>query len=174
MIHISTALKTALGSPMTYQTTFEPTFLHHEGGTKFYEVIAFNNPDTGQHFIVRRWGKMKTKGEVKIEIAKTTRGSMGLKERAIESKRQRGYSPVAVTEGLHSRARSFVDESEMKLAFVMHYGPDNASKVAAAFGISLSGAAVDKTWIDELETVPPVAAKPPAPTVDRGQEWGSW
>lgn len=160
---------------MTYQTTFEPTFLHHEGGTKFYEVIAFNNPDTGQHFIVRRWGKMKTKGEVKIEIAKTTRGSMGLKERAIESKRQRGYSPVTTSEGLHGRARTFDDEAALKAALVMHYGSDNAWKVAGALGISFS---VDKVWVDEAADVPesglPTSAKPPVPTIDRGQQWGSW
>lgn len=39
----------------------------HQGGTKKYHLYLFHSPTTGNYLLAKRWGKVGTEGQVKIE-----------------------------------------------------------------------------------------------------------
>jgi hypothetical protein len=183
MIRLSTALHEALSEMDTRmitgedQTTFAPTLLHHEGGTKFYEVITFNNPDLGLHFVVQRWGPIRhvaTGGSVKAYVAPSARAVLLYADKIIKSKTGRGYMAVSSTQKLHGLKRSFDSSVEFTAALSAHYTSDQLRQIDSSIGYKLtagiSGATTTKVWVDEATDVIP----PPKPEIRRDDNWGSW
>ena len=154
------------------QTTFEPLYLEHEGGTKFYEVITFNNPDIGFHVTVQRWGPIaqaKKGGAIKCVSAASTRSALASAEKTIKGKKNRNYHPTDAGFGLHGMARHFASRGDFTAALSSHYSHDQVTAILSAIGLPHS--TVDTIIIDELAEAPP--ALPPK-ELDRGQTWGSW
>lgn len=186
MIKISTALSKALLATELFmttgedQTTFEPFLLHHEGGTKFYEVITFNNPDLGLHFVVQRWGSMahvRKGGAIKVHSTPSARAALSYAEKTIKSKQSRGYSQVSSTHQLHGIKRNFDSLASFHAALATHYTPTQLGEINLAIKHKhkVAGFGIDRVWVDEAGDVI-VAAPPsaPAPEIQRDDNWGSW
>lgn len=184
MISISTALREALLKMDTRmitgedQTTFEPFLLYHEGGTKFYEVITFNNPDVGLHFVVQRWGSMahvRGGGAIKVHSTPSARAALSYAEKTVKSKQNRGYSQVSSTHQLHGVKRNFDSLASFHAALATHYTPAQLGEINHAIKHKIGGVKVDRIWLDEAGE--PIAAQPatvPVPEIQRGDNWGSW
>lgn len=184
MIQISTALRKAFLEMDTRmitgedQTTFEPFLLHHEGGTKFYEVITFNNPDVGLHFVVQRWGSMthvRSGGAVKVHSTPSARAALSYAEKTIKSKQGRGYSQVSSAHRLHGLKRNFDSLASFQAALATHYTSTQLGEINHAIKHKIGGIEVDRVWVDEAGDA--IAAQPatvPVPEIRRGDDWGSW
>jgi predicted DNA-binding WGR domain protein len=163
--------KYVTGELMTHITT-EPRYLAHEGGTKFYEVIEFWNPDDKKFVMVKRWGKVGTAGETMVEEFNVMRACNAAAEKILKAKMSRGYQRDSSTEGFHGRGRSFA-ERELMPALDTHYRSIALTrKVIDMLNLSkIRGMEADMMIVDELSDI---VVEEPGPEPDRGESWASW
>jgi predicted DNA-binding WGR domain protein len=148
-------------------------FMAHEGGTKFYEVVALWNESEKRGALVRRWGKTSARvggGEIKIE-------PYGLKSQldtslraALAEKSKRGYLE-----------RPFEHVGKTIHGVVMCDGPNAFIEVArSTYGANImavlksvfseaSGSSADE---EDIVVEEPVKVVKPEPV--RSQDWASW
>lgn len=152
--------------------TTEPRYFEHEGGTKFYEVVEFWNPDDKRFVLVKRWGKIGTLGETMCESHSSLRACNAAAEKLIKSKMGRGYQRTPSTIGLHARARSFT-EVELIGAIQSHYrSTPFLSELTAMLDVDkIRGLGADMLVVDELNEI---VSEEPGPEPDRGESWGTW
>lgn len=149
-----------------------PSYLAHEGGTKFYEIVALSaNGGKGPFVLVKRWGKMDARragGEIQIETATSHRELLGMLEKYRNAKQKRGYSVSTANWGLYGTDSSAVPEAAVKTLIMAHYGK-NARAVLGALEL-YTGVRADTIVVDEM----PEVAAAPVPEPDRGEGWGCW
>lgn len=156
---------------MTASLSHEATFLEHEGGTKFYEIVRLYNADAGKFVLVKRWGKIAQRirgGEIKIEDYRSARAVDLAADKTAREKMSRGYS-LAKTDtagALHNRSGSYTSEMEFGGALAAHYGP-NATRI----GQAITGKVLDESVAEEENEI---VVLEPEPEPDRGNTWGSW
>jgi predicted DNA-binding WGR domain protein len=154
------------------QITTEPRYLEHEGGTKFYEVIEFWNPDDKKFVMVKRWGKIGTTGETMVEAFGTMRACNSAAEKILKSKMGRGYSKTASAQGFHGRGRSFTPTELVMLLGTHYQSKPFTQKVVDGLDLhKIQGIEATHMIIDELDDI---VTEEPGPEPDRGESWGTW
>lgn len=79
---------------MTYPMNVRRVDFVHKGGTKAYHLLSIINA-TGQGVLVKRWGKVSSFGQIKVELylnAMTTENAL---EAALRERSSRGYKVLA-------------------------------------------------------------------------------
>lgn len=148
--------------------TTDCTYMEHEGGTKFYEVVVLHAADFGKHLVIKRWGKIDTKtggGEILITPATSARTAMQAASKIINGKKARGYSPAITMHGLHSLGTAIDGTEAIKDAIKAHYA-NGWQQILR-----------NMDFPEYAQDVAAVKASPPAkpePEIDRGDNWGSW
>ena len=152
----------------------ETTMMHHEGGTKFYEVARIFNGDGKRFVVVNRWGKVSEArnggGQCKVENF----GSAGTAEIAagkkLSEKRKRGYVDVG---GVSYLSRSF-DGDVARLKLNEHFGDSDTVELIMS-GLALSDVlTASQSDINHLFGRDDVVVEEPEPEVELGEEWASW
>lgn len=158
---------------MTLSITTETTYMEHESGTKFYEVVLVNAADLKKFLVVKRWGKISAKdgeGETQVIPYNTPRTALLAADKVKGEKIKRGYSVMSSAHGLHGgpQLRSTDDiKSAMKNHYAKHW-----PMVLGALGIdTIQGLSMTGAWMDEADSI--VSEEPP-PEPERGDSWGSW
>jgi hypothetical protein len=161
----------------------DTAYLVHSKGSKFYEVISFNNLGNGRRAIMRRWGTatayaINGGGTTKFELCEGTVGLTKEFGRAVVGKKNRGYSPAHSGHGFHnSREREVNPFTESLLR--CHY-----SNVADV-GIIMSGLGLTPERSDLFEQEYDVGLVDdngediieegfPVKELERGADWESW
>lgn len=147
----------------------DTTMMHHDGGTKFYEVIRIFNEGGKRFVVVNRWGKMSERrgGQSKVENF----GSAGIANVAaakkINEKRKRGYNEVIVRDVLPGSFDGDLIRLKLNECFD---DSDTVELIMSGLGISdvLTGASGKTFEPDD------VVVEEPEPEVERGEEWASW
>lgn len=162
----------------------EGTFLMHEGGTKFYEVMLLHTVEHSMHLLIKRWGKTSAihgGGEIQIAQFPNARKAQSAADTLISQKRSRGYERQGgATIGLHGYGGEITGGSAGNIHGLLaaHYGKLNAAAIVREFAPELAhelrGREITGVWIDELGDVVSEGAKEPAPEPERGEGWGSW
>lgn len=153
--------------------TTEPRYLEHEGGTKFYEVIEFWNPDDKKFVLVKRWGKIGTTGETMIEEFNVMRACNAAAEKILKSKMSRGYAKSSSSEGIHGRSRSFAENEVMPILDTHYKSTPFIRKVIDQLNLNkIQGMTADMMIVDELAD--DIVVEEPGPEPDRGESWASW
>lgn len=147
----------------------ESTMMHHESGTKFYEVIRIFNGAGGRFVVVNRWGKMSEKrgGQAKVENFATAGTADFTAGKKINDKTKRGYKIVS---GVDALARTF-DGDLARLNLGERFSDsDTVELIMSSLGISdvLTGTSGNTFIRDD------VVVEEPEPEIERGQEWASW
>lgn len=154
------------------QITTEPRYLEHEGGTKFYEVIEFWNPDDKKFVLAKRWGKIGTVGETMIEEFNVMRACNAAAEKILKSKMGRGYAKSASSQGFHGRGRSFTSLELWNLLETHYQSRAFTTKIIHQLGLDkIQGMTADGIIIDEINDI---VTEEPGPEPDRGESWGTW
>ena len=146
------------------------TYLAHETGTKFYEVICFSNVDAKKFVMVKRWGKRSGApggGECKVETFGTARQLESNAEKIINSKRGRGYAGAASTHGFHSLGLSYNRPEDFAAALKKHY------TTGAPIHEILIGMGIEELAVSEIEENE-IVTETPEPEPDRDDNYGSW
>lgn len=148
------------------------TYLTHEGGTKFYEVVCFSNPDAKKFVLVKRWGKMALRdggGESKVETYATARKLDDAYQKAVDGKRARGYQVASTSHGFHALGVSYRDADEFYATLKKHYTTGtHIHEILTGMGIGeLDGAG---SAGEENEIV----SETPEPEPERDDNYGSW
>ncbi len=153
------------------------TFMTHESGTKFYEVVRLHIPDIKQHLVIKRWGKIAAKvagGEIQFQVHPNGRKAEAATDTIIRSKTNRGYSIQLASFGLHSYGGE-LNSDNVRSFLMTHYGPTNARAILREFkgelGATYGGVEADGVIIDEAADI---ISEEPAPEPERGESWGSW
>lgn len=152
------------------------TYLAHESGTKFYEVVNISCVDQNIFLSINRWGKMSAAdagGEIKITGYRSTRLATAAAESTLDGKFNRGYSRDFTVLGLHGMGQSF-DAVGLAMALNKHYGVKNAGKIATALGMAANIKPEDRAWVDEADEINEIVDEKPAPEPTRDASWGSW
>lgn len=157
---------------MSISIVHEGTFLTHESGSKFYEVMQLHAPDAGKHLVIKRWGKtgsVSRGGEIQIITCTSARKAASQADSIIRQKEGRGYRRAPSTRGLHGYGGAITIEN-IRRNLESHYSMDATATIMAAFGIDelFSGAR------DEPANPIVVEVPEPAPEPERGETWGSW
>lgn len=71
--------------------SFDQFYMIHEGGTKEYRIIFLSNLDNGNSLVIRRFGKIGTWGQVKVDMFSSVSIADGEVSGLIKSKTGRGY-----------------------------------------------------------------------------------
>lgn len=161
---------------MTTSLTHKATYLLHESGTKFYEVVQLYNADERKFVLVKRWGKVAARvrgGEIKVEEYQSALKLDAAAAKVVRDKESRGYAQTKpdTAGALHNRNGSYTSEKEFAGTVNMHYGP-NGSRVESAILGHAHGASASSD--DDDEDSSDVVVEEPQPEPDRGETWGSW
>lgn len=148
----------------------ETTMMHHEGGTKFYEVARIYNNDGKRFVVVNRWGKMSEArsggGQCKVENFGSA-GTAGIAaSKKLSEKRKRGYVDGG---SISTLPRSF-DGDLARLKLNEHFNDsDTVELIMSGLAISdvLTGAGNE--FLDD-----DIVVEEPTPEIERGDEWASW
>lgn len=145
------------------------TYMEHESGTKFYEVIELNNAILGRHCVVRRWGKIDQAkdggGQIKLEKFEDARRSHAASQNIRNDKERRGYSNVRSNFGLHD-ADSVAGSISVSDIGRHYKDREFTEEIANYMGIGVTEEITSREADDVVIEEPT--------TVDRGDEWGSW
>lgn len=156
---------------MVGEIHFETTWLTHESGTKFYELVRFTNPDAKKFTLVKRWGKLAAAdggGECKIETFASQRAMEAASDKTRQSKEGRGYSIASTTQGFHGLSVSYNRAEDFNDAVSKHYSSGGAlSEIMVSMGIEDLEPRIEP---EDNEVV----SEEPTPEPERGETWGSW
>jgi hypothetical protein len=161
----------------------DTAYLVHSKGSKFYEVISFNNLDNGRRAIMRRWGittasAINGGGTIKFEPYE---GILSLKaafDSAVVDKRKRGYALAHSGHGFHNHKKEVNPFTESLLR--CHY-----SNIADV-GIIMSGLGLkmecsdlfeqeyDMGLVDDINDEEIIEEGLPVKELERGADWESW
>jgi predicted DNA-binding WGR domain protein len=136
-------------------------YLKHEGETKFYEIVTFEDDDREFFTSVRRWGKVGTLGRIKVEKWASA-ASMGSAVFDLLDKKERGgYQSF---ENDSAILGEFTDE-DLYSKLRDHYGLDFTHRIASV---------VMENNI--IANVAPVlsAASVMAEGASKYENWGEW
>lgn len=144
-----------------------PTYMTHEGGTKFYEVIRLTDEKSGVSVVANRWGPnisfaSPSGGQIKIMSHGDGFSAEQDAISKIASKKKGGYSTSKTTFGLHLKS-------------VVPPGIELGT-LAAHFGKATAEAILEKLNTGTMEDDAHVSKVAPEPVkhIDRGSDWGSW
>ncbi len=128
----------------------------HTEGTKFYEMLVLAKSGN-EHFVVRRWGKTGTQGQIKIDPFTFETEAMFNCSKERMQRTKRGY----VERPAQIRPATLADLKDR----LIHNGWGFANIAAVMALVS-----------DVLMETPPddVVVIEPKPEINRGAEWGSW
>lgn len=147
----------------------------HEGGTKFYGAILFEN-NSGSSYLIKVHGPVGAKGRV-IAEPYGAGGERGYTEylKIIDAKSRRGYNFREVLNRGTGDFRGGHDEivdSAVKMMQGMGVKMASAYKLDMLTAIR-SLAKDDVDLIEEL-TAAGITSMPKEPEIARSEEWGSW
>lgn len=134
----------------------------HNGGTKFYEIAAYNRVGSNNSVIVLRWGKMseyESGGQTKIENLARAAASAAAGAK-FKEKQKRGYETSHTNTCIN-------DDEEIRLTLSSAYPPGTVGAVMKMLGVSDEISALDEE--DEF-----VFESEPETEVERGSDWASW
>jgi predicted DNA-binding WGR domain protein len=105
------------------------TYMEHEGGTKFYRVIALQNEHEGDRhgLIVTNYGKIGTHGRIKVETYHYL-NVPGRYARSVSSKSRRGYE-AKNTASFDSKVVPLSEGSLITIRSLMKQSPDLRSVI---------------------------------------------
>lgn len=151
-------------------------FFEHSSGTKFYELMLFNNVDTKGFALVKRWGKNEgsvVRGFGAILTESFTSESYALHALVTEfdNRKKRGYVQKRCAVGMHDVTEgSYIPVSEL----AVHYKGSTKGKgthldqVLHALGLGIETAG--EIHEEDFPVEPPVVT-PAEPKYDN---WGAW
>jgi hypothetical protein len=161
----------------------DTAYLVHSKGSKFYEVISFNNLDNGRRAIMRRWGittasAINGGGTIKFEPYE---GILSLKaafDSAVVDKRKRGYALAHSGHGFHNHKKEVNPFTESLLR--CHYS--NIADVEIVMsGLGLKPEYpraqeydVAEDGVDLVDDEDIIEEGLPVKELERGADWESW
>lgn len=137
----------------------------HEGGTKDYHFIMLVDED-GECVMVKRWGKVGSSGQAKIEKFNHSYGLRTAldKEKVRRAKKDYRFNAKVKAETIEGWNDAL---SNMPRAISNKAWMDNPEIATLVYG-----------WLGGAESVPDKSAAPAfdpeSDEVDRGDLWGSW
>lgn len=159
---------------MTHSITTECTYMEHESGTKFYEVVLINAADLKKFLVIKRWGKLSAPsggGETQVHEYPTHRAALAGKEKFVGEKAKRGYAADTSAHGLHSRP-TLSSTADIQSAIKGHY-TKHWPMVLQHLGLDvIQGREITGVWMDEADDS--IVSEEPEPEPERGDSWGSW
>jgi predicted DNA-binding WGR domain protein len=153
------------------------SYLSHESGTKFYEVVTLLNHDANVGVLIKRWGKIEVAcerggGEIKVETFSLSLALRNAESRAINDKIKRGYckdDARHIGSRLYEVSGESLSAQSSVIAIDAHYGRHCGHVLFAARLVSSDGVTVDES-ADPNDIV----CEEPPPEPERGGEWASW
>jgi predicted DNA-binding WGR domain protein len=150
---------------------YDVQLMHHEGGTKFYEVAMFQNADNRHCGVVCRWGDMRKVdggGQTKIIVCATNTMAHHISHRKIQEKKARGYRVVKTTVNSDSKGVTF---AQCRKYLSDHYDDLKVSgSVIACLSLDDEISVGAETEDFDEHVAPPQPKSEPV----RHPEWGSW
>ena len=128
----------------------------HNAGTKFYDMLVLAKSGN-EHFVVRRWGKTGTGGQIKIDPVVFETDAMLNFSRENSNRNKRGYveRPAQPLPASLAELRDWLSRS--------------------GWGLVNTEAVMNLVSDAPMETPPDdVVVIEPKPEINRGAEWGSW
>lgn len=130
----------------------------HNGGTKDYVFVVLRDSDYDTSVILRRNGKLKTKGQIQKETTGTIGAQNHLLRKEINQKVKRDY----------------VIQSDVTHLSYEEFHKAWRSDVIWAKPNSLISDRIKAFFADEISQISESHSKEPEVHVERGAEWGSW
>lgn len=151
---------------MSTAITVSSTEMMHEGGTKFYEIVTFDNLTNGNSVEVRRWGKAEQLtrggGQASVDSHPNLKAMAASSARQVKAKEKGGYRSIASKHVFHSNNGTH-GEAQIGSGIAAHYSD---SKTRDSI--------LEKLGIDPTAPASPEPLKREEAPVDRGEQWGSW
>lgn len=148
--------------------------LDHEGGSKFYEGIFFENSKTRECVLVFRWGKVSERdtggGQTKVEIATPAKISDSYRKK-IREKEGRGYFDSRRGIGFGNQ----IDPEMLRIELGKHYKDEDViEQVILALGVADIATATKEDMDHLFGKDDDVVVEEPTLEPVRGEDWASW
>ena len=144
------------------------TFMRHNGGTKFYEVVSLINTDTDSAVVIKRWGKVDAfrtgGGQCDCKSFVGRQQMLDFASKTACDKNSRGYVIYAGDFGLHVQ-KSRIEAESLEGVLQGHYVNKEVVKYAVQ-------ACSQGTSVSPTTTVSVSVSVGPEP--ERGSDWASW
>lgn len=135
--------------------------MKHELGTKFYKVVLISR-DSRQSVIIKRWGKVRTQGEHKVEKFASIRGADAEFQKITKAKKARGYS----------YEHSDIKENKVSAKHAREWLTRETSEETSQYVMEYVAGMVNIDSEVEIVSEEPVIAK--APDRSNDENWASW